>query len=250
MPAPRRASPARRANGPFTVEEERDLLEGVRTHGKGRWASILADPALCFRGGRRSNVDLKDKFTNLQRRSARGSTSAADSMQPPAANGTLIPSNHNPSLAPPLPLARGKRKLPSSFASAENIRLGTLETTCNGYLLYSGRLAHCAPGDEGDVCSLKLDRMAADPWAFRKLRVLSVSGKSLGHIPKDLADALSLLLAEALITLSGRAVAGSVDLRRHTFRLKLELRGKPGSASRVWQALQCQGYVSHAAEVD
>ena len=221
------------------------MLEGVRTHGQGRWASILADPALCFRGGCRSNVDLKDKFVNLQRRSARGSTSSADSVQPPAANGTLIRSNHNPPLAPPLPLAGGKRKLPSSFASAENVRLGTLETRCIGYLFHSGRLAQCAPGGEGDVCSMKLDHKA-----FCPLKVLSVSGRSLGHIPRDLAVALEPLLAEGLITLSGRAVAGSVDLQGHTFRLKLELRGKPRAASRVWKALQGQGYVSHAEEVD
>jgi myb proto-oncogene protein len=49
----------------WTAEEEAALRAGVARHGVGNWRTILKDPefssTLCYR----SNVDLKDKWRNM-----------------------------------------------------------------------------------------------------------------------------------------------------------------------------------------
>lgn len=47
----------------WTREEEERLLEGLRKHGPGNWKSILRD----FDFGDRTNVNLKDKWRNMQK---------------------------------------------------------------------------------------------------------------------------------------------------------------------------------------
>lgn len=50
----------------WTSEEVQALIAGVKKHGAGKWAVILADNSLKF-NRRRTNVDLKDKWRNLQK---------------------------------------------------------------------------------------------------------------------------------------------------------------------------------------
>jgi hypothetical protein len=50
----------RRARRKWTDDETRDLLQGVRTHGAGKWKQILQDKSYTFH--ERSAVDLKDRY--------------------------------------------------------------------------------------------------------------------------------------------------------------------------------------------
>lgn len=63
-----RAGEARRRRR-WTTEEEMALMEGVRTHGAGAWKAILLSARAVF--GDRSQVDLKDKWRNMNSKSAR-----------------------------------------------------------------------------------------------------------------------------------------------------------------------------------
>eukprot|EP00252_Welwitschia_mirabilis_P012015 TRINITY_DN2672_c0_g1_i5.p1 TRINITY_DN2672_c0_g1~~TRINITY_DN2672_c0_g1_i5.p1 ORF type:complete len:230 (-),score=31.61 TRINITY_DN2672_c0_g1_i5:432-1121(-) len=49
----------------WTPEEEAALLEGVDKYGAGKWSEILRDPDLRVKLATRSNVDLKDKWRNI-----------------------------------------------------------------------------------------------------------------------------------------------------------------------------------------
>ena len=52
----------------WSEEELLWLQQGVRTHGEGKWRNIHQDPALGFaREKRRSQVDLKDKWRNINK---------------------------------------------------------------------------------------------------------------------------------------------------------------------------------------
>lgn len=55
----------RRANVPWTEEEERALKMGVVTHGPGRWAKIHREHPQAL--SRRTQIDLKDKWRNMCR---------------------------------------------------------------------------------------------------------------------------------------------------------------------------------------
>ncbi|XP_074363297.1 uncharacterized protein LOC141705529 isoform X2 [Apium graveolens] len=50
----------------WTVEEEDDMRAGIAKHGAGKWRVILKDPQFGSVLRRRSNVDLKDKWRNMQ----------------------------------------------------------------------------------------------------------------------------------------------------------------------------------------
>lgn len=52
---------------PFTQEEEGFLLEGVKTFGEGRWSLILESYPFV----NRTNVNLKDKWRNMQKKASR-----------------------------------------------------------------------------------------------------------------------------------------------------------------------------------
>ncbi|KAL3813696.1 hypothetical protein ACJIZ3_014964 [Penstemon smallii] len=49
----------------WTAEEEAALKAGIRKYGVGKWSTILKDPEFSTVLRARSNVDLKDKFRNL-----------------------------------------------------------------------------------------------------------------------------------------------------------------------------------------
>ncbi|KAL9239230.1 hypothetical protein vseg_013570 [Gypsophila vaccaria] len=49
----------------WTAEEEAALQAGVRKHGPGKWQTILKDPDFMHVLNARSNVDLKDKWRNI-----------------------------------------------------------------------------------------------------------------------------------------------------------------------------------------
>ncbi|GAY50099.1 hypothetical protein WN944_021376 [Citrus x changshan-huyou] len=49
----------------WTAEEEAALKAGVRKHGTGKWRTILSDPEFSAILHSRSNVDLKDKWRNI-----------------------------------------------------------------------------------------------------------------------------------------------------------------------------------------
>ncbi|KAK9756141.1 hypothetical protein RND81_01G076500 [Saponaria officinalis] len=49
----------------WTAEEEAALQAGVRKHGPGKWQTILRDPDFMHVLTSRSNVDLKDKWRNI-----------------------------------------------------------------------------------------------------------------------------------------------------------------------------------------
>ncbi|KAL5064103.1 hypothetical protein RYX36_025840 [Vicia faba] len=49
----------------WTAEEEAALKAGVLKHGSGKWRTILTDPEFCTILRTRSNVDLKDKWRNI-----------------------------------------------------------------------------------------------------------------------------------------------------------------------------------------
>lgn len=49
----------------WTAEEEAALKAGVRKHGSGKWQTILRDPDFSHVLRSRSNVDLKDKWRNI-----------------------------------------------------------------------------------------------------------------------------------------------------------------------------------------
>ncbi|KMT06144.1 hypothetical protein BVRB_7g163140 [Beta vulgaris subsp. vulgaris] len=49
----------------WTAEEETALKAGVRKHGAGKWQTILRDPEFSHVLRSRSNVDLKDKWRNI-----------------------------------------------------------------------------------------------------------------------------------------------------------------------------------------
>lgn len=52
----------------WTSDEEDALLEGVEKYGTSAWANIRDDPELKHRFNCRTNMNLKDKFRNLQRK--------------------------------------------------------------------------------------------------------------------------------------------------------------------------------------
>ncbi|KAJ3671106.1 hypothetical protein LUZ60_008532 [Juncus effusus] len=49
----------------WTAEEESALKAGVARHGTGKWRNILKDPDFCMILRFRSNIDLKDKWRNM-----------------------------------------------------------------------------------------------------------------------------------------------------------------------------------------
>ena len=68
--APRVANTRRRVTR-FTEIEERALREGVREYGKGAWAQILLAKHAVFSQNKRTQVDLKDKWRNIEMKDKR-----------------------------------------------------------------------------------------------------------------------------------------------------------------------------------
>ncbi|XP_010542414.1 PREDICTED: telomere repeat-binding factor 4-like [Tarenaya hassleriana] len=58
----------------WTAEEEEALLAGIAKHGSGKWKNILRDPDFAPHLIQRSNIDLKDKWRNLNVSSSGQST--------------------------------------------------------------------------------------------------------------------------------------------------------------------------------
>ncbi|EIE25560.1 hypothetical protein COCSUDRAFT_65304 [Coccomyxa subellipsoidea C-169] len=75
----------RRRNGRWAEHETNTLIELVRQWGKGKWKKILEEGAAAFNN--RSQVDLKDKWRNLERQ---GVVQASDGVLPGSA-GVLSP---------------------------------------------------------------------------------------------------------------------------------------------------------------
>ncbi|GLT46812.1 hypothetical protein SLA2020_205420 [Shorea laevis] len=61
----------------WTAEEEAALKAGVRKHGTGKWRTILSDPEFSDVLHLRSNVDLKDKWRNINATAIWGSRQRA-----------------------------------------------------------------------------------------------------------------------------------------------------------------------------
>lgn len=61
----------------WTAEEEAALKAGVRKHGTGKWRTILSDPEFSDVLRLRSNVDLKDKWRNINATAIWGSRQKA-----------------------------------------------------------------------------------------------------------------------------------------------------------------------------
>uniref|UniRef100_A0A1J3J3V5 MYB transcription factor n=1 Tax=Noccaea caerulescens TaxID=107243 RepID=A0A1J3J3V5_NOCCA len=57
-----------RRNNKWTVEEENALLAGIAKHGVGKWSEIVDDPVLSAQLAGRNNIQLKDKWRNIQKR--------------------------------------------------------------------------------------------------------------------------------------------------------------------------------------
>ena len=49
----------------WTQEEEEALIAGIEKHGTGKWKAILVDPQFSHLLTSRSNIDLKDKWRNM-----------------------------------------------------------------------------------------------------------------------------------------------------------------------------------------
>ena len=49
----------------WTEDEEASILAGVKKHGKGKWADIKAE---FFNKSQRSDIDIKDKFRNIEKK--------------------------------------------------------------------------------------------------------------------------------------------------------------------------------------
>ncbi|CAA7018443.1 unnamed protein product [Microthlaspi erraticum] len=57
-----------RRNNKWTAEEESALLAGIAKHGVGKWSDIVDDPLLSAQLAGRNNIQLKDKWRNIQKR--------------------------------------------------------------------------------------------------------------------------------------------------------------------------------------
>jgi hypothetical protein len=76
----------------WTAEEQERLRRGVERHGEGAWAQIWNDATLGFRNGRRTQVDLKDKWRNC--------TAYRTYSQNPIRRFILVDAQHRPVLTP------------------------------------------------------------------------------------------------------------------------------------------------------
>jgi hypothetical protein len=63
----------------WTEEEEEQLRRGVEKWGKGSWADILAESSL-MRSRGKTNIKLRDKWRNMQRKDFRAMTPRKESV--------------------------------------------------------------------------------------------------------------------------------------------------------------------------
>ncbi|KAJ8575302.1 hypothetical protein ON010_g3909 [Phytophthora cinnamomi] len=103
----------RRATVFWSEDEEEFLRQGVARRGIGKWKQILHDGAGVF-SAHRTNVDLKDKWKNLQ-------TSRQTSRRRRKAPGTLTPpaENDEPDSERDAPERPAKRRAPSNANASE-----------------------------------------------------------------------------------------------------------------------------------
>ncbi|KAK2371236.1 telomere repeat-binding factor [Trifolium repens] len=92
----------------WTAEEEEALQVGVQRYGAGKWKNILRDPELQPKLISRSNIDLKDKWRNLnvfpgQASNAKGSRVTLKAKPSVPVNATPSPVTVNASPATPSP---------------------------------------------------------------------------------------------------------------------------------------------------
>uniref|UniRef100_A0A161ZW24 MYB transcription factor n=1 Tax=Daucus carota subsp. sativus TaxID=79200 RepID=A0A161ZW24_DAUCS len=72
----------------WTAEEEAALKAGIAKHGLGKWSTIIKDPEFYTALHLRSNVDLKDKWRNMN---AVSSGSSRQKCKPIASNTEVSP---------------------------------------------------------------------------------------------------------------------------------------------------------------
>ncbi|KAK1440670.1 hypothetical protein QVD17_06499 [Tagetes erecta] len=125
----------------WTSEEEASLKAGITKHGPGKWSTILKDPEFGSVLRLRSNVDLKDKWRNLQsltsgcgpRQRARSAKSKTQPIHMSENISSAIKEEHDMQIClpdPPTPLA-GTLQNDSSKMPMPRLDSLILETVAN-----------------------------------------------------------------------------------------------------------------------
>ncbi|CAL5195667.1 unnamed protein product [Lathyrus oleraceus] len=84
----------------WTQEEEDALIAGIDKHGTGKWKTILVDPQFAHLLTSRSNIDLKDKWRNMNvyvNNGSQGSSSRTPKPKAAPASSTAVPQISAPS---------------------------------------------------------------------------------------------------------------------------------------------------------
>lgn len=163
----------------WTAEEEAALKAGINKHGAGKWRTILKDPEFSSVLRYRSNVDLKDKWRNMNVTvNASGSRNDKARTAPTAKKPRSAPKQEGPStalaaitsdgdddVADVMPLATGSAK--KSLSRLENIILeavkslneptGSYKTAVSNYI----EEQYWPPADFDHVLSAKLNELTA-----------------------------------------------------------------------------------------
>nr|QSD99610.1 MYB family transcription factor [Melilotus albus] len=87
----------------WTAEEEEALTKGVNKYGAGKWKHILKDPELSPKLASRSNIDLKDKWRNLNVFNGQNPRTPKGAASPAPNNATPSPSSSSAAAAAPAP---------------------------------------------------------------------------------------------------------------------------------------------------
>ncbi|CAN1343005.1 Telomere repeat-binding factor 2 [Linum perenne] len=119
----------------WTAEEEAALKAGVVKHGTGKWRTILMDPEFSSVLRLRSNVDLKDKWRNINVTAIWGSRQKAKlalksgSLTPKRDESSSTPTSvipYNEEVPDPKPVAASGGTLPSRGSKELLPKLGSL----------------------------------------------------------------------------------------------------------------------------
>nr|AFK43655.1 unknown [Lotus japonicus] len=103
----------------WTAEEEDALHRGVQKYGAGKWKNILKDPEFAPSLTSRSNIDLKDKWRNLNVGTGQGSNVKSRTLKPklPAPCAVTTP---DPTVQDVAPVQNATPKIPSQNSSEKD----------------------------------------------------------------------------------------------------------------------------------
>ncbi|KAL5099152.1 hypothetical protein RYX36_003479 [Vicia faba] len=115
----------------WTAEEEAALKAGVVKYGAGKWRTILTDPDFSTVLRMRSNVDLKDKWRNINVTAIWGSRQKAKlalkkNLPPPfnhATSNAIVPYNQEVAAAKPLTVSGGTSTSKEQIPRLDNLIL-------------------------------------------------------------------------------------------------------------------------------